>query len=384
MKTTVFCTLALIISAPCLAEDTQGGAPPSGGTATEVLSGLAGPVGLEFAQDGKMWISYAGPGSAPGAGGLGYFYTFGTPSVTDVITSYPTSCNPSTGECSGAWHITLNEQSSNPLQDTILLAAGGPPLPELARIKVYNISDGVLEGTSDTSPSGALMASEQTINVFSVLPNALDTNLYSVAFDVNNGRFLIVDAGANAILAYDINGLSVFAELDNVANGVESVPTRIISIPNDGAAGSLAFIVTELTGGPFTAGSATMWGFTNDGTKTALATGLTTVVDCEYEADTNSVLFCSAGSFDFSSGIFAPFTGSIGRVDLASGASETLLDNLWMPAGIEKVDDEIYFTTFYAGGVFKFTPGGCANPDINGDGVVDGQDLAALLAAWTS
>ena len=384
MKTTVFCAIALTVTATCHAEESQGGPPPSGGTATQVLSGLAGPVGLEFAQDGKMWISYAGPPVAPGAGGIGYFYTFGTPSVTEVINGYPTACNPNTGECAGAWHITLNEDSSSPLQDTILLAAGGPPIPELARIKIYKIGDGELESTSDTAPSGTLMASEQAINIFSVLPNALDTNLYSVAFDENNGRFLIVDAGANAILSYDVNGLAVFAELDDVAQEVQSVPTRIISVPNDGAAGSLAFIVTELTGAPFTAGSATMWGFNNDGTKTALATGLTTVVDCEYDADTNSVLFCSAGSFDFSSGIFAPFTGSIGRVDLSTGASETLLDNLWMPAGIEKVDDEIYFTTFYAGGVFKFTPGGCNDPDINGDGVVDGQDLAALLAAWGS
>ena len=67
-----------------------GDAPPSGGTAEQVFEGLAGPVGLEFAQDGRMWISFTGPPVAPGAGGLGYFYPFhSSPEIDVVIENYP-------------------------------------------------------------------------------------------------------------------------------------------------------------------------------------------------------------------------------------------------------------------------------------------------------
>ena len=370
-----------------------GDPPPSGGTAEPVFQGLAGPVGLEFAQDGRMWISFAGPPVAPGAGGLGHFYPFqSNPAIDLVIENYPTACNPSTGECAGAWHISLLENPDFPQMNSVILTAGGPPIPELSRIKVYSMDPCLLENQNNFGPSagadvGGVMSDEETINVFSVLPNAVDTNLYSSVFVLEQDSFFIVDAGANAILKYSLKDdpqLSVFAELPNVAENVESVPTRIIHIPNDGADDSIAFIVTELTGGPFTEGSSTMWGFSNDGTRTALATGLTTVVDCEYEPDTHSVLFCSAGSFDFKGGIFAPGTGSIGRVNLADGSAVTLLDDLWMPAGIERFGDEIYFSTFYAGGVFKFDPADCGVPgDLNGDCCVDGKDLATLLAAWT-
>ena len=370
----------------------QGGPPPSGGTAETVFEGLAGPVGLEFAQDGKMWISFTGPPVSPGAGGLGHFYPFhSSPTIDVVVENYPNACNPSTGECAGAWHISLLENPDFPEMNAVFLTAGGPPIPELSRVKIYSTFSCVLDNQNDFSPSGSaeaggLMLAEEPINVFSVLPNAPDSNLYSSVFVLEQDSLYIVDAGANAVLKYELitETLSVFSELPDVAEGVQSVPTRIIHIPNDGAADSLAFIVTELTGAPFTSGTSTMWGFSNDGTRSALATGLTTVVDCEYEPETNSVLYCSAGSFDFKGGIFAPGTGSIGRVNLDDGSAVTLLDNLWMPAGIERFGDDIYFCTFYAGGVFKFDPTDSGVPgDLNNDGCVDGKDLATLLAAWT-
>lgn len=361
-----------------------GDPPPSGGTAEQVFEGLAGPVGLEFAQDGRMWISFTGPPVAPGAGGLGYFYPFhSSPAIDVVVENYPNACLPN-GECAGAWHISLLENPAFPEMNAVFLTAGGPPIPELSRVKIYTTFSCVLDNQIDFSPSGSvdaggLMLTEELINVFSVLPNAPDSNLYSSVFVLEQDSLYIVDAGANAVLKYELttDTLSVFAELPNVTKGVQSVPTRIIHIPNDGAADSLAFIVTELTGEPYFEGSSTMWGLTNDGTRSAIATGLTTVLDCEYEPDTNSVLFSSAGNFTAG-------TGSIGRVNLADGSAVTLLDNLWMPTGIERFGDDIYFCTFYAGGVFKFDPTDSGVPgDLNGDGCVDGKDLATLLAAWT-
>jgi hypothetical protein len=351
-----------------------------GGDAELYMSGLAGPVGLEVDGRARAWLSQSGAPVSPGNGSVSWFYV-GQNTLNDFITGYPIAINPSTGEGAGAWHVTIDNVGN------LLMAVGGPPVPpQWGGVIQYNTTPSVAEA-GPYSACTATPCSPPVMNMFPTAGFAVgaggpDTNAYSVAED-QMGNLYVADAGANMIIKVDTSGTnSVFATIpDIVTSGgttSQSVPTRIIHVPNDGQPASLALVMVELTGVPFSAGNARVWGITNNGSTSILASGLSTLVDCELDTD-GSLLVCSAGTYSFVDNIFAPGTGSIDRVDLASGAVTTVKSGLWLPTGIEVIDGMIYFCTFYEGSMYRFDP--CPG-DINGDGAIDGVDLAIILGSW--
>ena len=349
-----------------------------GGSAELVMSGLQGPLGLELDKRARVWLSEMGPVVLPGDGRVSWFYV-GQDTLNPFVTGFPIAIAGTEG--AGVAHVALDSQ------DNLLLCTGGPPAPPaFGSVTRFDSTPCVAEAGPYTvclgTPCPSPVTQELPIAPFVLSNGGLNTNVYSVAEDTN-GDLYIADAGGNMIVKHEkaTNTLSVFSNLPFTAGSpsVESVPTRIISVPNDGAPTSLALILVELTGGPFVPGTSRVWGFTNAGTRSVLATGLTTVVDCELDPTGNALFVCSAGSFDSVGGIFAPGTGSIERVDLATGTISLVLGGLWLPTGIEFIGKDIYFCAFYEGTMFRFNP---CPADLTGDGAVDGADLTLLLGSW--
>ena len=102
--------------------------------------------------------------------------------------------------------------------------------------------------------------------------------------------------------------------------------------------GTAARIVVQLTGFPFVEGTASVFRLSADGSYTAVATGLKTLVDVEVAAD-GSLLVCSAGDFDPATGQPAPGTGSVIRVR-QDGSYDTFIGGLWLPTGVEVIGDD--------------------------------------------
>lgn len=348
-----------------------------GGDAELYMTGLAGPVGLEVDGRARAWLSQMGAPVAPGNGSVSWFYV-GQNTLNPFIENYPIAINPVTGEGAGAHHLTIDNVGN------LLMAAGGPEVPNRwGGVLQYDTTPAIAEA----GPYPAATGGTPQMNYFPTANTAIgagapDTNAYSVAED-QFGNLFVADAGANMVIKVDTTGSSsVFATFPDITNPTppdsQSVPTRIIHLPNDGLPGSRAFIMVELTGGPFIAGNSRIWSIANDGSTSIIATGGTTVVDCELDTD-GSLLICSAGTWDGVANIFAQGSGSISRVDLTTGSITTVKSGLWLPTGIEVIDGMIYFCTFYEGNMYRFDP---CPADISGDGMVDGVDLAIILGSW--
>ena len=103
----------------------------------------------------------------------------------------------------------------------------------------------------------------------------VDTNAYAVL--ALPGHQLVTDAGGNSLLDVRANGsISTVTTFPKVIGGfgpADAVPTQVVLGP-DGA-----YYVSNLSGVPFTPGSARVWRVLPDGSKTIYADGLTQVTD---------------------------------------------------------------------------------------------------------
>ncbi|HLT18887.1 MAG TPA: ScyD/ScyE family protein [Thermomicrobiales bacterium] len=126
----------------------------------------------------------------------------------------------------------------------------------------------------------------------------IDSNPFSLAMD-GAGGWVVSDAGGNDLLHVDAEGnistLAVFPDsmvpaptFLELPEGTEipqqSVPTGVVQGP-DGA-----FYVGELTGFPFTPGTARVWRVTLDGEAEVYADGFTAILDIDFDADGHLVV----------------------------------------------------------------------------------------------
>ena len=353
------------------------------GSGEVILEGLNSPVGLEADADGVVWVSEMGvpkTPSDPGVGRVGFMSRNldGTFTHVPLVENIDVAFNE-LGEPAGAHHIAFGSDGS------LLLAVGGPnigPYPNLGSVIRYDPTFGsIVDGPYPVD--GAATISETPIFPYIVSNGFDDSNVYSVV-EVGSDLW-IADAGANAVvkLASDgtISTLAVFPDLVNPKGTnppvSQAVPTRIIADGNGGA------FVVVLTGYPFVAGGASIHRLDAAGNISEFATGLSTLIDVEVAAD-GSLIVSSAGEFNLA-GQPVPFTGSVSRVR-ADGSSETLIEDLFLPTGIEIVGEDLWVTSLALGTVTRYSglaPQACFG-DLNGDGRVDAADLGLLVAAWNA
>lgn len=347
----------------------------------EVLaSGMVIPTGLATDAEGRIWVSEIGPPANGTNGVLSYFAPATGWTKQVYVTDLPGAVN-SQGEPSGAHGISFSEDGN------LLLSIGGPNFlnPQLGGVSTYDISDTMVAGGPYTATGPAYLGAIESFN-YAIGPGGFnDSNVYS-AVDNCNGELFIVDSGGNAVVKWDGLGtdptvnFSTFASFDYIKNPkgglIEAVPTTIIKLQDTD---EFEFAVAELTGAPFLPSVSTLWLLDSAGNKTALATGLQTIVGCTLDSD-GSFLLTSAGSPGAGPVGFEPGSGKIYRVTRGGDVS-VVLEGLTLPTGITVKGDDIYFTDI-TGNLSRYRPFNCSDADFNGDGQINGSDLGLILSVW--
>lgn len=171
-----------------------------------------------------------------------------------------------------------------------------------------------------------------------------------------DGDIYITDAGANAIIhRKSANNYSVLAELPNLPNPtgvgaptIQCVPTGIMFDGRD-------FLVSTLSGFPFSAGQAVIYKVSLSGNVSIFQGGFTTLVDIA-EGTVYGHVVLEHGTFAFGPGApdFVPNTGALLLV--SQGSSTVLTGGLNIPAALKQVNNHTwYITSLGDGTILKVT-----------------------------
>lgn len=332
------------------------------GLEVEVLvGGLDNPRGLTLDRRGDVWIAQAGRGGdgpcVPGPeGGSVCLGPTGAISVLrerggdrwrlrDVVTGLPSVAAQGSGASAiGPSDVAFERRGR--LLATIGLAAdpdvrtealGGSALArKLGTVQRVDVRRGTARTLADIGRH------ELTENPE---PEDQDTNPNSIA--VGGGKRLVADAGGNALLDVsrrgDVDTVFVFPKEAPAPNPfgpgmipADAVPTSVVRGP-DGA-----FYVGQLTGFPFTPGTATVWRFARGQAPTVYADGFTHIIDLAFDDDGN-LLVLEIAHRGLLSG---DRTGALVRVSQEDPGRHTVLltDPLVHPGGIVVDDDDAYIS----------------------------------------
>ena len=334
----------------------------SASTITTVMHGLDNAKGLAFGPEGALYVAEAGRGgpasglcwTSPrpdlgfrcyGATGAISRYWHGT--QERIVTGLPSLENPAfAGAAAGPQHISFQGRGGM----YVTIGFGGDPssrdafFPGLGFSQLLTITpSGVVHSIADI---GAYEAANN--------PDGLqvDTNAYAVL--ALPGHQLVTDAGGNSLLDVRADGsVSTVTTFPKVIGGfgpTDAVPTQVVLGPDD------AYYVSNLSGVPFSPGSARVWRVLPDGSKTIYADGLTQVTDLAFGAD---------GSLYVLQHATTPFFGGPGSiVRIAPSGARTIVDTqgrLSHPAGLVVGPDGALYVANYGtapdvGEVLKIVP----------------------------
>jgi len=320
--------------------------PPTG--VSVYADGLYNPRYITFDESDTLYVSEAGD-----AGADQYFAPAGegTPESTEAITSSGSTGQvtkiTAAGERSilteGLPSYSFGAEVVGPAgisyrDGKLVLAVGGPGAASPI-IEALPNTDSVLSidpATGAVTLLADILANEKTNNPD---PNALDSNLYGNAIGPD-GSIFQADAGGNTV--YHIDGttgeLSVASILPGVpmpgfanperggAEEIDPVPTGV-AVADDGKV-----YVSQLTGGPFSPGAASIFSADEMGMLTVVATGLTMCAGITIGPD--GMLYVAQISENLL-GATPPAPGSIVKVDPASGTVTPVLTGLPFPNDVK-------------------------------------------------
>lgn len=322
-----------------------------------VASGLNSPRHLSFAPNGDLYIAESG---APGAdaGPCAEHPEFGTVCLTDtssitrldrkgvqtrVVTGLPTIVS-SAGEATGATDVLLHG-------NTLSISMGLGGTPELrAQLGPKAALLGTVITVKQTGPrQQTTMLADLAAYEGAHDPDGMDVDSNPVDLDWNGRDLIAVDAAGNTVLGVGkkggVNEFTVFDEMMFMdpppfpgppTGWPDPFPTQ--SVPTAAAQGpDGAWYVGELTGFPFQQGTSTIWRVGADGSRTAYATGLTTVTDLAWHQGSLYAVQIS------DTGILSGMMGSLVRI--VDGGPQTVAGGLFAPYGVAFHQDSAYVTT---------------------------------------
>jgi hypothetical protein len=347
--------LALVTAAGAAIALVTAGAPAAAapGDYRVVATGLDNPRQLTIGAGGAVYVAEAGEG---GDGPC-----------------LPNPENPEDSVCLGATgavtEIRGGKQARVVTGLASLAGAGGSAAtgPSAVSVRSSNIAvlmglGGNLETRALLGPEGAELGTMLTGRIGKDLSVAVDVTAYEDAVnpdggfidsnpngftDINSKRWMIADAGANAILALGGNLPDQTVAVLPPAWGVppwggdpipaESVPTNVVQGP-DGA-----YYVSELLGFPFPVGESRIWRVVPGQEPTVYATGLSNVTSLAWQHLTLYAVQLTDGSF-----LEAEQQGPIGSVrQVVPGGDEhpAVVDGLFAPYGIAVYGKTAYVST---------------------------------------
>ncbi len=353
---------AVILAA--LAQGTPGAAAPD---VTVLYTGLSNPRGLAFDDDGVLYVTEAGRGAdgapdpvcLPRPQGIGCLGATGAlarldrdGSLTRVLTGLPSLAGPDGTEAIGPNDIAFNRHGRSLLTVGLSEApANRDTLPDPGQEMGRLLS---VRRDFDTDWYTLKLKTERIADVagWEAVHNPdggeLDSNAQSVAF--GPGGAAVVDAGANSLLFVTPQGqvstLAAFGERQMPAPPAFNMPAGTMlpmqSVPMSVAYRDGAYYVAELTGRPFTQGSARIFKVVPGQEPTVYAEGLTTVVDIAFGpgGDLYALEFTHTSMFGPTRGV-----GALMRIKKGGGAPELILDNVDHPGGIAIRGRNAFITT---------------------------------------
>ncbi|MDW8059479.1 MAG: ScyD/ScyE family protein [Thermomicrobium sp.] len=326
-------------------------------TLETVATGLRNPRGIAVAPDGTIYVAEAGNGGntvcIPGPegsdvcfGNSGAIVRIRGGSVERPVTGLPSLASPDGRNAVGPQDAIVAPDGTlyvlvglgaDPA-DRARLPSSAAHLGQLLRIAL----NGTLTVVAD------LAAYEATHDPDGAGP---DSNPYAMLLD--GDRFVVVDAGANALLGVTMDGsietLAVFPPFMtpappflNLPPGTEipaqSVPTSVVE-GTDGA-----YYVSELTGFPFPVGAARLWRVVPGQEPEVVATGFTDAIDLAVGPDGSLVVLeiATYGLLAAQQGIATGFLGQLA----ADGTVVPILPNgLVTPTAFARLPDGTFVAT---------------------------------------
>lgn len=275
-----------------------------------------GLIGVEVDAEGNIWVVEYGTGNDDGK--VSIIAPDG--SVSTFMNGLPSALNPLTGEIAGSfrtWQMPDNKVA-------VLVGEGPHPQGEAL----------LMVDKSDYTPGSPLDLNdvEQTykFGTFVHDQGLLQSDPYNIVWD-ENGDMLVADAGANAILKYEVatDEISFAAQLPGVPNPLPFGPPVSDAVPTDIVAkrDHSGYYVCQLTGFPFVDNAATVYNLDNEGNLTPWQTGFTLLTDMGYDPRDSNLCVLQFSQFGLIDTVlnFIPGAGKLIKL-YEDGSREVLAD----------------------------------------------------------
>ncbi|HEY7722783.1 MAG TPA: ScyD/ScyE family protein, partial [Pedococcus sp.] len=165
-------------------------------------------------------------------------------------------------------------------------------------------------------------------------PDGTDVDSNPAGLSRAGEGLVVADAGGNAIVKVNEDGrFRTVAALEPTDEGADAVPTAVVRGP-DGA-----WYVSQLTGFPFTQGSASIWRIGASGEPTVYASGLTNVTDLAFKGRTLYAVQIAT------EGLLSGPVGSLVEVPKGSTSPTVVVGDLEAPYGVVITDGSAYVST---------------------------------------
>jgi hypothetical protein len=296
---------------------------PTSLAAAPFIDGLRRPIGMDIDDKGNLWISEAGSGNNDGA------IVMITPGgqKTVVLEGFPSVMANEAIE--GLSHVLYDK-------GTLYILHGVSGKLYIADVSQFKAGD--LPMALNLIPVEEHGGYVKSFN----FTNPLNSNLFGLTLGPG-GHLYITDAGANAIFMRnkDTGDFSYFAKIPDVAPNTDAVVTGIVF---DGT----KFLVSTLSGVPFTVGTAKIFQVTTGGDESVYKEGFTTL--------THLTLTSGKKPLVIQLGELGPMGFAAGSGKVLNEDGLTLLGGLTMPTDIKRSGPkEFYLLSYALGTVQKLT-----------------------------